>query len=585
MVLQQGIKVPVWGIASPQERIRISFLGKNVSVNADKRGKWIARLEAGKPGGPFVMQIAGKNEKIELKNVMVGEVWIASGQSNMEFRMLQTSRAAQDITNANLPNIRLFTVGVNTSVQPLDNINKSKWMVCSPATVPGFSAVAYYFASTLHAKLNVPLGIINASLGSSAAESWTSRNMLEELPEFRDKIVKLDTDTSVWNQKVERIKHYETKERKQIAESAAEGVKAGAHQLDYDETSWKVGTFPMNMQKIGLPYYWGFVWFRKTFSLSEDQLDQDLKLEIQLHADQMITYLNGEEIGSFLKAPMPSTVTIRKNLLRKGRNVVAIRIRTYFGTAYLGTQDSPLPQIVAPNNAFRIPMGGDWRYSSTLEPKIMPNQEYFNTPSVLYNGMIAPLVPYGIRGVIWYQGESNATRPNGYRTLFPSLITDWRKNWGQGDFPFLFVQLAGRKKEGEQDPLYALTREAQTYALKLPRTAMATAIDLGEKYDSHPKDKLEVGRRLALAALKVAYGQDLVYSGPVYQKMEVEDNSIRLYFSSVGSGLTSRGTKLRGFKIAGENRVFVDAEATISGNHIVVSSPQIKKTVGSSLWL
>lgn len=579
MVIQQGINSPIWGFANPKEKIRIEFAGKRTIAKVDKDGKWMIKLPAQKAGGPYSLKVTSKTCVVEFKNVMVGEVWLASGQSNMEFMMYKASNASHEISTANYPEIRLFSVPVSTSVQPLTDLSRGKWVVCDPSSVKSFSAVAFFFAQEIYKQRKVPVGIINASLGSSAAEAWTSRNMLEELPEFKDRLLRIDTDTTKWNEKVLKIKQYESEERKSIVEKASDGIRIGAHNLDYDDQAWKSSTFPMNMKKIGLPGYWGFVWFRKEFNLTEEQAKYDLLMELPIYCDDFSLYFNGIDVGNFNKQPVLSSYVIPKGSAKVGKNVIALRIRTYFGTAYIGTEDSPMPKISAKDYTFNVPISGNWKYNATIEPKIYANQEYFNTPTVLYNGMIAPIIPYRIKGVIWYQGESNANRPIEYRTLFPSLIKNWRNTWNQGDFPFLFVQLASRKKEGEQDLQYALARESQTYALKLPNTAMATAVDLGEKYDTHPKNKDAVGKRLALAALKVAYNEDVVYSGPVYKSMKIENDSIRLSFSHLGSGLMIKGAELNGLKIAGKDHEFYNAKAFISGNQVMVYSSMVKEPI------
>lgn len=576
MVLQQGIKVPVWGEASPKEIIRIELDGTVTSTKADKEGKWLVKLPEHKAGGPFVMNVSGTTSSIVLNNVMVGEVWLASGQSNMAFTMDKSSQADIEIPEANYPSIRLITVPLNTSPEPISDIKPTKWEMCTPTVVKSFSAVAYYFAKKMHNAQNVPIGIISTSLGSSAAEAWTSRNMLEQLPEFHDRLLKLDADTAAWNAKVAKINDYEQRVRREISLAAAEGVSAGVPLLDYNDSAWKTSDFPMNMRKLGLPGYWGFIWFRQEFNLTKAQMEKNLRMELPIYCDDFLLYFNGIETGGRIyKQPMPSSYIIPKDRLKEGKNVIAIRMRTYFGTGYIGTSDSKAPEIVSTDDMVHIAIAKGWKFNATIEPKIYPNQEYFNTPTVLYNGMISPIIPYGMKGVIWYQGETNASRPIEYRTLFPALIRDWRKKWNQGDFPFLFVQLASRLREGVADMQYAMVREAQTYALKLPNTAMATAVDLGEKNDTHPKNKKDVGLRLALAALRVAYHQDIVFSGPVYQSVTIEGDKIRLAFSNTGSGLMVKGQELKGFKIAGKDGVFYPATAFLSGNEVWVNSPKV----------
>jgi sialate O-acetylesterase len=443
MVLQQGMKPPIWGWADPGEKVTVSLNGKEISSTADSQGRWQVKLPKMKAGGPYDVTISGKNT-ITLHNVLVGEVWVGSGQSNMEFGVGGANNAQQEISSAHFPQIRMFTVAKKVGTEPLADV-EGHWVECSPQTVGGFSAVAYFFGRDLHQKLGVPVGLIHTSWGGTPAEAWTSRPTLEADSDLRYMVENWD---------------------KQIA--------------DYPKT---LADYNQRVKD----------W--------QDESD---------------------------KARAAGTLEPKK-------------------------PDQP-----------QDPRDNPWLTGG------------------LYNAMIAPLIPYSIKGAIWYQGESNADRAYQYRKLFPTMIRNWRQAWGEGDFPFLFVQLANwmNVKPEPSEDAWAELREAQSKTLALPKTGMAVIIDIGDAADIHPKDKQDVGHRLALAAYKVAYGQDLVYSGPTYKSMKVEGDKIRLRFTHVGGGLVAReGGALKGFEIAGADRKFVWADATIDGDSIVVSSSQVQKPV------
>ncbi|MGH9834627.1 MAG: sialate O-acetylesterase [Blastocatellia bacterium] len=428
MVLQQGVDVPLWGSADEGESVTVEFQNQKVTA-ATKDGKWMVRLKPLKAGGPFTLTISGKN-KIELKNVLVGEVWICSGQSNMGWQLRQSDNAEAEIASAKYPMIRLFTVPRLEVDAPVTDV-KAGWKEASPETVPTFSAVGYYFGRDLHKARNVPIGLINNAVGGSPAESWTSSGVLNSNAEYK--------------------------------QFAAE--------------------YPKRMEQ---------------------------------HEKAMAKYKEDAEKAKAENKPAP-----------------------------------------------RAP-GRPWM------------------PSGLYNGMLAPLAPYAIKGAIWYQGESNAPRAYQYRRLFPTMISNWRAIWGQGDFPFLFVQLAAYgpngQKLGESD--WAELREAQLMTLSAsPKTGMALAIDVGTYDDIHPRNKQPVGARLALSARAVAYGEKIVHSGPVYKSMKIEGDKISLSFNHTGGGLEARGGELKGFIIAGDDKVWREAKAEIKGKSVIVSSPEVSKPV------
>jgi sialate O-acetylesterase len=442
MVLQQGMKVPIWGTAGPNEQVRVDFQGQHVTTSA-KDGHWLLRLENLKPGGPFEMTIRGSNT-LRFNNVLVGEVWICSGQSNMEWPVSMSADAKRAMAASKNPIIRLLRVPRHTALSPRHDL-KADWKECGPDTVRDFTAVGYFFGRDLQKALGVPVGLIQSAWGGTLAEAWTSQGGLKHHPDFKNVA---DWDTRAQEKYVRAKKAYE--------ETLARHEKAVA------------------------------------------QAKQDGKQPP--------------------KTPRP------------------------------------------PNDPAHDP----------------------SRPAALYNGMIAPLIPYAIRGAIWYQGESNVSRAYQYRTLFPLMIENWRHNWGEGAFPFLFVQLAPflRIVKEPQESSWAELREAQLLtSLQVPHTAMAVITDVGAEKDIHPRHKEPVGGRLALAALAVAYGRPIVYSGPIYDHMKVEGDRIVLSFKDVGSGLVAKNGSLQGFVIAGDDHKFVNAQAEIRGAEVAVWSMQVPKPV------
>ncbi|HOD82766.1 MAG: hypothetical protein BWX88_03694 [Planctomycetes bacterium ADurb.Bin126] len=455
MVVQQGMPVPIWGWADAGEKVTITACGDKTEATAGADGKFCAKIGPFKTGEPMEITVAGKNT-IVIKDVLVGEVWVASGQSNMQWTVSNSANPTEEIAAAKFPKMRLFSVPRVTAAKPQDDV-KASWCECSPETVPGFSAVAYFFGRELHQKLNVPVGMIHTSWGGTPAEAWTTQETMQaKFKPIADRWAKSQQD---WESGA-ATKAYEAQMAKW--KDAAEKIKA-ANKADADKAA---------------------------------------------------------------KAGKPKP---------KAR---------------------PLPrQPGKPGPATNSP----------------------HCPAVLYNAMIHPLVPYAIRGAIWYQGESNAGRAYQYRDLFPAMITDWRKVWGQGDFQFLFVQLANfmARKNEPADSAWAELREAQTMTLALPNTGMAVIIDIGEAGNIHPKNKQDVGKRLAAWALGTTYGQKVCISGPLYDSMSVDGGKVRLKFKHVGGGLVAKGDKLTGFSIAGEDKKFVWADAVIDGECVVVCSDKV----------
>ncbi|MCW8133672.1 MAG: 9-O-acetylesterase [Planctomycetota bacterium] len=591
MVVQRGIKVPVWGWAEAGTKITVKLGEQSAEATADEKGAWKAELPAMEAGGPFELTVTGKETKT-LKNVMVGDVWVCSGQSNMEWGLWGIKNSKEEIAAAKFPNIRLFAVQKTISATPKDDPATGGWVECGPGTVTGFSAVGYFFGRHLHEQLKVPIGLIHTSWGGTVAEAWTSREALAKLEDFKpvmESIEKAEANLP------ELQKEYDAKlaEWKKAVEAADPGTKDAEKawfKPETDAAAWKPLDLPSHWEKGGLPDFDGVVWFRREVEIPEAWASKELTLSLGPIDDADITWFNGTQVGATDGWNVARKYKVPGDLVKAGKNTLAVRVLDTGGPGGLYGKPEQLTLVPAGMaDAKPVSLAGAWSFNPgmslqeiparPLPPASINNQ---NSPTALYNGMLAPVIPYGIKGAIWYQGESNAGRAFQYRTLFPAMIQDWRGRWGEGDFPFFFVQLANfmAAKPEPGESAWAELREAQRMTLSLPNTGMATIIDIGEAGDIHPKNKQDVGLRLALAARGVAYGEKLVYSGPSYKSMAVEEGKIRLTFDHVGGGLEAKGGEpLKSFAIAGEDKVFVWADAKIDGETVVVSSAKVEKPV------
>jgi sialate O-acetylesterase len=572
MVLQRELKIPVWGISSPGANIIADLGNKKATTKADQEGKWMVHLPKFKAGGPYTLKIyeEGKpGEGVVLSGILVGDVWLASGQSNMEWQVQQAKDASVEIANANFPQMRFLIVNHSNEVKPQTDISTGGWKVFDSSSVKELSAVAYFFARKIHVDQNVPIGIVQSTWGGTRIEPWTSREMLLTSPITREWTLSADTlhydREDIIKDSLKQVRFWEIVYNPQ---NNAEKIFTAP---EYDDSGWTDITMPNVLKNFGIGYYEGMVWMRKKISLPESYSGKDLTINLGHPEMTYSLYFNGSEIcKNKWYSNATHSYTIPAGSVQPGENTIAVRIAMLWGGGGL----NPANDIYITDGSTEITLAGKWLYKKDLEPlipKMSNNQGY---PTVLFNSMINPLIPYGIKGFLWYQGESNAEEAYNYRELFPMLITDWRKHWQQGKLPFLFVQLANfmKRKPLPSESEWAELREAQTMALSLPNTGMACAIDIGDAGTIHPLSKQEVGYRLALIANKTVYKQDgITISGPMYKSYQKEGNHIRIRFSSIGSGLsTSDGEKLKGFAIAGDDKQFHWAKAVIEGNEVVV---------------
>ncbi|MCE9616118.1 MAG: 9-O-acetylesterase [Lentisphaerae bacterium] len=596
MVLQQAQPVSVWGTASPGVSVKVSFAGQDVRGVADADGRWSVSLPPMSTSSePRTLIATSPEGSVTLSDVLVGEVWLCSGQSNMQMTVDQSRDAAAEVTAARYPHIRLLGVPQRAADEPDAEFPGVAWTACTPESVKGFSAVGYCFGRELHRRLRVPVGLINASWGGTVAEAWTSRASLLGEPLLRPMVDASERDLPENFQ----ARHQEwvalmADHDARTADTENSGFGQGWAALPDPAGEWADMVLPGFWQSRGLKFS-GIFWFRKVVDVPAAWAGKDLELAIGATDKSDVTYFNNEQVGSITMQQTPEawammrTYTVPGRLVREGRNVIAVRVHS---NKFAGGMTGPAHamRLACPSAPDFPPLAldGAWRYAVEKSyglvelPKEPVSPNAANRPSVLFNGMINFLVPFAMRGAIWYQGESNAARALQYRTLFPTLIRDWRKVWGREDFAFHFVQLANYTARNPEpgESQWAALREAQTMALALPQTGMAVIIDIGDADDIHPANKQDVGFRLALNALHRTYGKrDVIPHGPLYRAAQREGRTMRVAFDGVGGGLACRGASLRGFAIAGADRKFVWADACIEGESVVAASPAVAEPV------
>ncbi|MGZ8510970.1 MAG: sialate O-acetylesterase [Chitinophagaceae bacterium] len=573
MVLQRDKPIKIWGWADKDENVTVSFNGQSVQSKADKSGNWIITLKPMAFGGPYQMKVAGKKNAIDLKNILIGDVWICSGQSNMEWIIKNTNSAEKEIAESKHPRIRLFTVEKAMAYQPEKDIEGGEWLECGPQTVGDFSAVAYFFGRKLNKDMNIPIGLINSSWGGTNVQTWISWDLMSKKPGY-EKVNYQDLEKEMAQRKLKQ---------QQFRESLA-------NDIGKIEKWFEPGSATTGWKKIQLPGAWesteignadGVIWFKKDFYLPQAIEGKKVALSLGPIDDADETYLNGKLIGSTHEWNADRQYTVDGALLKSGKNTIVIKVTdTGGGGGLYGTEE----QLYVDVNGNKIELAGEWNYKTAVVTTDFgikddgPN----SFPSQLYNAMIAPIIQYPVKGGIWYQGEANAWEAYNYRTLFADMIKDWRAKWGY-EFPFFWVQLANFMKPDTMPKSsdWAELREAQGMTLNLPQTGQAVTIDIGEADDIHPRNKQDVGYRLALAAEKIAYGKDIVHSGPVFESMKKEKGKIILTFTSTGTGLMAKDKYgyLKGFTVAGSDQKFAWAKAMIEGNKVIVFNETIADPV------
>jgi sialate O-acetylesterase len=588
MVLQQKTKAAIWGKADPGKAVTVSttWSSKKYSAIAGADGKWKIMLSTPSYGGPYDITVSD-GDVVTLKNVLIGEVWICSGQSNMEFPVSgwsQVVNVQQELADANYPNIRLLQVEHITSTVPLEDakITGGGWQPCTPQSVAQFSAVAYFFARDIYKKTGIPIGLIHSSWGGTIVEAWTSENTVKQLPDLAKAYERMKTLN-----KEQSLALYNTEaaawQTNVVAKDGGyqNGVPVWAAPA-IDTEGWKPVQLPGAWETSVLPDFDGIVWFRKKIRIPESWAGKDIKLSLGAIDDNDVTFFNGEKIGETNFYAAPRNYTIPADKVKAGEFVITVRAFDTGGDG--GFTGKKGVMFMQSGTGETIPLDGPWQYKMAVDFKGFPTpvlNDGPNRPSVLFNAMLKPFTQYAVKGAIWYQGEANTNRAQQYAELFPALINDWRRDWNNPKMAFYFVQLANFMPVSPQPipSAWAELRDVQLATLAMPNTGMAVAIDIGEGADIHPRNKQEVGRRLALIALAKNYGQGGVYSGPVYSSSKIDGSAISIKLKNA-EGLSAKGGgAVTGFAIAGEDQKFYWADAVISDDKVTVSSPNVKNPV------
>ncbi|MCL6605694.1 MAG: sialate O-acetylesterase [Paenibacillus sp.] len=585
MILQRNSSVKIWGWAPAGEVVSVRFKDQMCSVITANDGQWQVSLQTENAGGPFEMIIESSDgaERITIGNILLGDVWLCSGQSNMEMKMVSLQHVfPDDIVHAGNDAIRQFQIPVAYDFeQPHTDVESGSWEAADAVSVLNFSAAAYFFAAKLYEQYRVPIGLIQASLGGAPIEAFMSEDVLATFPDAAEEVQKL-------------------KDRKYL-QSLSQGDQVNQeqwyHYVNQNDVGLPVGETPCydpafnasDWSSIPVPSYWeeeglgsfnGSVWFRKEFEVLSDEPNLPATLELGNVVDEDTVYLNGVLIGTQANQYIPRMYTIPEGLLQSGENTIVVRVVNVSGKGgfYKG---KPYRMQIGERS---LDLSGDWQYLIGVKSGPIPEPSFVQwRPAGLYNGMIAPIVPYSLKGIIWYQGESNLNKPEIYQSLFPALIADWREKWGMGDLPFLYVQLPNYSEPSvcPVESQWAMLREAQRKTLAVPLTGMIVAIDIGESNDIHPVNKKDIGYRLALAAQRVAYKDDkVVASGPLFQFAEKIGKRMILHFNNTGGGLVVKnGDTLRHFAIAGVNQPFVWSNAIIENDCVIVWHDEIADPV------
>jgi sialate O-acetylesterase len=605
MVLQQNSKVAVWGLSNPGAEITIkASWNESAKATADQNGKWMAHLKTPSAGGPYLLSVTDGKSEIEFNNVLIGEVWLCSGQSNMEMPLEgwpptdTVANSKQVIANATNKNIRFFTVTRAISEKPeFDCVGR--WEESNPESAAKFSATAYFFGKKLYEELNIPVGLIHSSWGGTPIEAWTGAKYISTVDEYKDIVEKLKNA----RKEIDRLKAW-LAEKPTIdinsikSPTPWKGLDLNDSQCakpGFDDSAWKTMELPVKWESTEMGNFDGVVWFRKNIKIKNEWINKELTLELGPIDDMDVTYVNGVKIGGYEEGGYWQTDRIYKipAELAKDQNLtVAVRVvDTQGGGGIWGSSEKMKLRPTDSNES--VSLAGEWKYLPVAEyygGKLylfdVKNAEYYKrpklsveysafTPTLLFNGMIAPLIPYNIKGAIWYQGESNTGNPELYKKLFPLMIKNWREEWGLGDFAFYYVQIApynyGPNVESQK------LREAQLMTLSVPNTGMAVTLDIGNPNNIHPANKKDVGERLARWALAKDYGKKIEFSGPIYKSMKIEGNKIILTFDYTDGGLVIK--EINGennFLIAGKDKVFKKAKVEIKDDKLIVYSDSVE---------
>jgi len=585
-VLQRDSRIPVWGWDRPGQPVEVDLAGMTRKAKADEDGQWMVVFPRIEEDGPFTLTARGSATVVS-EDLLLGEVWVCSGQSNMQWAMNATFDSANEIAKADFPEIRLFKVPLRASFRPWATV-EGTWEICTPETVKDFSAVGYYFGRDVHESQGIPVGLIRSAWGGTPAEAWTAPDGFRRSRTLRP----------IWSEFYAKYGHRENgveelrkefqdwRQRTPGGDTGNKGEGLGWAAAEFRDDDWATAKMPAPFEQSGLNID-GSVWFRRVVDVPAAWAGREAILGLGPIDDHDTTYVNGQRIGGIGPENPSSWSTVRRytvpaGMLKAGRNVVAVRVFDQQGAGgFAGTPEDLYLEV--PGNGGRISLAGEWRMKVETKLNAGPPSPYQegsqHAPAALYHAMIAPLAPYAMRGAIWYQGESNGNNNQAprYEEQMKQLIWSWRKAWMNDDLSFYQVQLAPFQPDpGDANAPWAVIREAQLNVMEKVRGAgMAVITDYGDPKDIHPRRKEPVGQRLALFARALDYGEDIPYSGPIYRRMKREGDAISLSFKHTDDGLEARGGELRGFRIAGADKRFYPARAVIRGDEVVVSSPSV----------
>ena len=575
MVLQRGKANRFWGWAKPGQAIRVEIAGQTATAVTGPDGRWQAEVKVPAPGGPYTVKITGPEQSVVLHEVLVGDVWLCGGQSNMELGLGRTRNGDEEIKLASHPEIRLFMVRQHVSYSPAA-VPQGSWKICSPQTVAegaGFSAVAYFFGRKLQDELHVPIGLIEDCWGGTPAESWMSPETLHRLKDFDAPLAE-----------IERLHAKGGPEYGSFLMHWLDEYDAGSQSntwaaAELDNAGWKTVQIPGGFSELGVADVPSICWFRKGFTLPDPLPAGQATLCLGSIEKMDTAYLNGQWVGASSWVENPRAYVIKNGVLKPGRNVLAVRVFKLKPQGGFLAKPDELRLVLG--NQSVIPLAGEWKGALSVDarpphPLPLTFENYPTMPAILYEGMLEPVAPLAITGAIWYQGEANAERAYQYRTLLPAMIGDWRKLFGQGDFPFYIVSLPAFMHHRDQpgDDAWAELREAQALtARNVKNSGLAVTIDTGDPDNIHPKDKKVVGERLAVCALAGEYGKKISDAGPTFTSVEHLPGALKIHFRHTDGGLVVKGDKPEGFAVAGKDRQWHWADARVEGDSVVVSSP------------
>lgn len=574
MVLQRDAPITIYGWADPGKIVKASFKNQNLESKTNANGEWSLTFPAQAAGGPFEMVIAEDN-KITFKDVYIGDVWFCSGQSNMGWKLEDALNGKEELSNASHEKIKLLQVSRTMAGIPQKDIEKGQWETSSPESAEGFSAVAYFFGRELFQKYNVPIGLINSSWGGTNIEAWMSEDLMGKHTAAQKVIAEMK---GINFQEVMKSYKKEFTAWEKKADELDLGTKEKWHNKDYNTSSWKAITLPVYWSKAKVTPNDGVIWVTRNFDLTAKDLAKDeLTLAIGRVDNEDITYINGIKVGESTQKDLDRFYKVPKSVLVAGKNVITIRVKN---TGDIGGFRGDAQSLYLETASQRLSLAGEWKYEAgTKDIEEVPVRQHpTKYPTSLYNGMVAPFFGLKIKGIIWYQAEANSKNAKEYAGMFKDMITDWRKKWN-ADYPFIYAQLPNYANQNNR---WITLRESQSKALELKNTGMAVLIDVGEDDNIHPIHKQVVGKRMALIASNVAYGEkDVPASAPVFESFKIDGNSVTITFKNGTFAPETAKANINGFMVAGSDKKFYPANAylqsdmkTIKLSSDKVSSPK-----------